>query len=231
MTTFAERVIRFNRVLKFAGELPEGISVLNPFRDNREILSVSALFYRKFYNDNHKRFLILGINPGRLGAGATGIPFTDTKRLKQVCKINIESVSTHEPSSVFVYEMIEAYGGVKKFYSKFYINSVCPLGFVKINKRRKEVNCNYYDDKKLEEALTPFIKWNLLQQIKLGCSDDLCYCLGSGKNFNFLQRLNKEEKYFGRVIPLEHPRFIIQYKLSQKQKYIDDYLEKLGLPG
>lgn len=229
MTTFAERVIRFNQNLHYNSRLPGNISVMNPFRENNEILSVSSLFYRKFYSDNNKRILILGINPGRLGAGATGIPFTDTKRLKGICDIQIESITTHEPSSVFIYEMIEAFGDVKKFYSAFYINSVCPLGFVKINSKGKAVNCNYYDDSKLQEAVTPFIKWNLREQVKIGCSTRTCYCLGSGKNFKFLKQLNDAEKYFEEIIPLEHPRFIIQYKLAQKRQYIDDYLKKLSL--
>jgi len=229
MTTFAERVISFNRKLDYKGNLPPAISVLNPFRQNKEILSVSSLFYRKYYNDTNPRVLILGINSGRLGAGATGIPFTDSRRLQQVCKINIASVVTHEPSSVFIYEMIEAYGGAEKFYSKFYINSVCPLGFVKVSKSGKQTNCNYYDDKKLQEALIPFIKWNLEQQIKIGCSRKFCYCLGAGKNFTFLQQLNNMEKYFDQIIPLEHPRFIIQYKRRQKKKYIGAYLKKLRL--
>jgi len=49
---------------------------MNPFRENPEALIVSGKFYKKYYNDNNPRFLILGINPGRFGAGVTGIPFT-----------------------------------------------------------------------------------------------------------------------------------------------------------
>jgi hypothetical protein len=67
-----------------------------------------------------------------LGAGATGIPFTDTKRLESDCaESKTPDIATHEPSSVFVYEMIKAYGGPKNFYGNdFYISSVSPLGFV-----------------------------------------------------------------------------------------------------
>src|SRR6266487_3034348 len=102
MTTFANRVIQFNKELSFTGKLPNGIRVMNPFEENKDIISIVEIFYNRFDNDNKKRKLILGINPGRLGAGATGIPFTDTKRLSQICNIQIESISTHEPSSVFV---------------------------------------------------------------------------------------------------------------------------------
>lgn len=229
MTTFAERVIKFNQDLKLDQKLPKGTSVMNPFRCNPEILKVGREFYTKFYNDNKTRTLILGINPGRLGAGATGIPFTDTKRLSSLCGIEIKSVSNHEPSSVFVYDMIAAYGGPKKFYSKFYIHSVCPLGFTTTNARGKEVNHNYYDSKELQHAVLPFIKWNIAQQIKMDCRTDVCYCLGTGKNFDFLSKLNESEKYFEKIIPLEHPRFIVQYKAKEMKKYIKDYLYKLSL--
>ncbi|MGH8016208.1 MAG: SMUG2 DNA glycosylase family protein, partial [Candidatus Zixiibacteriota bacterium] len=103
------------------------------------------------------RKILLGINPGRLGAGATGIPFTDTKSLSEICEIPIESIETHEPSSVFIYELIDQYGGVDKFYSDFYINSVCPLGFLKLNKRQNWVNCNYYDNDELFQSVRSFI--------------------------------------------------------------------------
>ena len=86
MLTFADHVIAFNQTLDFSGKLPDGINIMNPFKGNDEIIAVSSLFYRTFYNDHKKRHLILGINPGRFGAGVTGVPFTDTKRLKNECK-------------------------------------------------------------------------------------------------------------------------------------------------
>ena len=82
--------------------------------------------------------IILGINPGRLGAGVTGIPFTDTKRLVTECKIPYSGKLTHEISSVFVYEMINAFGGVSNFYKKFYINSPFPLAITKTSSEGKE---------------------------------------------------------------------------------------------
>ena len=89
MKTFADRIIEFNRSLDFTGKLPEGINVMNPFRGNDYILSVSSAFYTKYYSDNKTRHLILGINPGRFGSGVTGVPFTDTKRLTGECGLDI----------------------------------------------------------------------------------------------------------------------------------------------
>jgi hypothetical protein len=112
MKTFADRVIEFNTKVDFRGRLPEGISIMNPFRsDDDYVMQVSSAFYKKFYDDNRPRCLVLGINPGRFGAGFTGIPFTDTKRLTGECGIEYTGRQTHEPSSVFIYEVIKAYGG------------------------------------------------------------------------------------------------------------------------
>lgn len=227
MKKIADRIIAFNRKLHYEGALPEGIRIMNPFRENETILPVSEQFYRKFYNDTHKRILILGINPGRLGSGATGVPFTDTKRLADKCGITIPGMHTHEPSSVFMYDMIDAYGGVSAFYSDVYISSVCPLGFVKINEAGKEVNYNYYDSKALQEMVLPFIEWNLQQQVAIGCYTETCFCLGTGKNYKFLSWLNTRMKLFGRIVPLEHPRYIMQYKLKNKDYYAADYVTKL----
>jgi hypothetical protein len=171
--------------------------------------------------------LIIAINPGRLGAGATGIPFTDTVRLEKDCGINAGIPPTYEPSSVFVYEMIKTYGGPAAFYKDFYITSVCPLGFVKENEKGREVNFNYYDSKELENAVTPFIIQSLQKQVSFNVDLNCCICWGRGKNFHFLSGLNSRYHFFKEIIPLDHPRFIMQYRAKQKQDYSDHYLEVL----
>ena len=226
MDTFADHVIQFNRELEFNGSLPRGIRVMNPFRENPDILPVTEKFYRKFYDDRTPRKFILGINPGRFGAGATGIPFTDTKRLQDVCGIDIHMKPTHEPSSVFIYEMIQRYGGVDRFYSDFYINSISPLGFLRKSDKGNWINCNYYDYEKLFQSLKPFLVSTLKRQIGFGVETDVCYVLGK-KNARYIDRINQEENFFGRLVVLDHPRYIVQYKVKQKEQYIRDYLEKL----
>lgn len=226
MKSFAEKIIQFNKQLDFVGKLPNGIRVMNPFKENPDILSISKTFYTRFYKDTNKRKLILGINPGRLGAGATGIPFTDTKRLAEICKINIESFGTHEPSSVFIYDMIKEYGGVKKFYSEYYINSICPLGFTKLNERGKWINFNYYDLPELYDAVKKFMTNCLKTQIKFGIDTEKCFVLGK-KNAAFVTEINNEVKIFGSIGVLDHPRFIEQYKNKSRSAYIDSYLKLL----
>ena len=224
MESFGSKVIRFNKHLHINPDtLPEGVEVLNPFRGEQaaDILRIAHQFYERFYGDRKERSLILGINPGRLGAGATGIPFTDTKRLESHCGISTD-FQLHEPSSVFVYKVIDAFGGPVSFYSSFYIGSVCPLGFVKPNAKGNLVNYNYYDDKALTEAVEPFIVKSIKAQLDFGLRTDRVFCLGTGKNTKYLKALNKKHSLFGEVIPLEHPRYVMQYK----SKAVDSYVEK-----
>lgn len=200
---------------------------MNPFEETAAALKTSAAFYSKYYNDTNQRHLILGINPGRLGAGLTGIPFTDPKRLVNECGIAYEGRVTHEPSSVFIYEMIHAYGGIEAFYNDYYINSPCPLGFTSVDADGKEKNYNYYDSKELTAAVKDYMIANIRQLIGMGVNTETCFCLGTGKNEQFLTRLNAEHHFFGKIVALEHPRFIMQYKNKQKSLYIDKYVTAL----
>src|ERR1700743_639015 len=224
--TFADKIIHFNNQLHYTGPaLPQGICIMNPYREFEQTNRISELFYHKYYDDNNPRHVILGINPGRFGGGLTGIPFTDPKRLKTECSIDYDGKVTHEPSSVFVYEMINAFGGPEAFYKKFYINSLCPLGFTTIDDKGREKNYNYYDSKPLATAVHGFIIENIRKQIALGIVTDVCFCFGTGKNESYLCKLNDEHYFFKKIIALEHPRFIMQYKARSKQFYIDKYLE------
>lgn len=220
--TFADKVVRFNKNLGYSGDLPEEFQVLNPYADNPETMEVMQKFYQKYYNDFNKRKFIIGINPSRHGAGVTGVPFTDTKRLESVCGITMKSAHTHEISSVFMYDMIAEYGGADEFYKDCYINSPFPLAIVKKTKNG-EVNANYYDDKKLFEAVKDFMIDSLKKHISLNLDTSEVFVLGK-KNADFISKLNKEAKLFEKMTILEHPRYIQQYKLKEKQMYIDKYV-------
>lgn len=223
--TFADHVIDFNSHLHYTGTLPPGIRIMNPFREQPQVMDIMQQFYHKYYGDHHRRRMIMGINPGRLGSGATGIPFTDTKRLTEVLGIGIEGVKTHEPSSVFVYDVISAYGGPIAFYRDFYFASVSPLGFTSVKADGSEINYNYYDSKALTNAVYDFMVSSIRQQLEFGIDTDVCYCFGTGKNAAFLQQLNAKEQFFKTIVPLEHPRFIMQYRQKRKEEFITKYLE------
>ncbi|MFA6060462.1 MAG: uracil-DNA glycosylase family protein [Taibaiella sp.] len=226
--TFGQNVIRFHEQLIYSRPAPpDGINVINPFVESMTAMDNLRLFSEKYLNDKNQRHIILGINPSRLGAGVTGIPFTDTKRLVSECKIPYEGKPTHEISSVFIYEMIEAFGGVSDFYNRFYINSPFPLAITKTTSEGKEINYNYYDSVALMKTVRQFIIKSMRQLIDLGIARDTCFCLGTGKNARFLKQLNNDHGFFRKIIPLEHPRFIMQYKSAAKDLYIEKYIKAL----
>lgn len=221
----AKDILDFYHGLSFDHSvLDPDLAVLNPFEGaSEEQENVLSAFYHKYYNDASPRDLILGINPGRLGAGATGIPFTDTKRLVGDCGIPFEQFSTHEPSSVFVYQAIAAYGGPQAFYKNFFIGSVCPLGFT-VNKNGSEVNFNYYDRASFANKLAPYLLEQIKMQQAIAGNLDRIIVFGKGKNLAFLNKLNKVHQFTGEIIPLEHPRYVMQYKFKQRDQYVDKYL-------
>lgn len=222
---YCHEILLFLSSLEIQAKLPDGVRVMNPYQNAQTFDRVRA-FYEKFYHDRLDRVMILGINPGRLGAGETGIPFTDNKHMSSHCGLDWPGKPTHETSSVFMYEMIDAYGGVDSFYKRFYITSVSPLGFT-ITKNNKEVNYNYYDSIELQQSMEPLaVRW-IQQQLEFGIRRDVGFVLGTGKNAKFMTYLNDRYHFFDRIITLEHPRYIMQYKLKLKVDYIHKFVKTL----
>jgi Domain of unknown function (DUF4918) len=210
----------FNLHLPFT--LPQGIEVLDVHK-LAPVREACNLFYNKFYHDAARRHLLLGINPGRFGGGVTGIPFTDPIRLAAYCGIENAFEKRQELSSVFMYDMMQAYGGPGQFYRKFYISSMSPLGFVRAGK-----NLNYYDDAELLKLAEPFVVDCINQQLSWGLYTNICFCIGEGENVKYLTRLNEKHGWFDAIKGLPHPRFIMQYKLKQKQEYVNTYITRLA---
>jgi hypothetical protein len=215
----SEKIISFYKNLNLDIPLPAGIHVMNPYK-NHDVMKITEAFARKYFNDDRPRILMFGINPGRFGAGVTGITFTDPIRLERDCNIPNSFLKKQELSSVFIYEMINRFGGPEKFYSRFFLTAISPLGFVKEGK-----NLNYYDGKEMEGTVKSFIIQSIRQQLKFGTSRKAAICLGEGKNFRFFSRLNEQQRFFDTIIPLPHPRFIMQYRLKHKEGYILRYLQ------
>ncbi|ECB9717407.1 SMUG2 DNA glycosylase family protein [Listeria monocytogenes] len=226
-TTIAKRILQFNEALANSSfDLPEGYRTVNPYSgDQSELVKkITTAFYQKYYNDTKLRRIILGSSPARRGSAVTGVPFEDAKHLQNETGIFIDKFYINQSSSDFLYGVMTEYGGCEAFYTDFYMNFVCPLGIVRMNAKGNEVNCNYYENKKLQEALRPFILESLQNQIDCGIDTSVCYCIGSGENFNFLSKINDEHHFFGTIIPLEHPRFIMQYNSKNKDVYMEKYL-------
>lgn len=219
MKMFGDSVFEFLKDLKPEFSLSNGISCLLPF-ENPEVIEVNKIFYKTFYNDKIPRQMILGINPGRFGSGITGISFTDPIKLETELRIKNSFVKRAELSSDFIYQVIRQYGGPEIFFKRFYISAVCPIGFLKDSK-----NINYYDDKVLLASVHQFIIQNIELQLTFGIDRTIAYCLGEGENFKYLNRLNQEFDFFEKIVPLPHPRFIMQYRRKFIPEYAERYLE------
>ncbi|MEM6338304.1 MAG: uracil-DNA glycosylase family protein [Pseudomonadota bacterium] len=227
--TFAEKVLQFyDELSRVSFDLPIGFKIMNPFNgDHKDLVrKITIQFYQKFYNDVRPRRLILGSSPSRRASGVTGIPFEETKHLREA-GIIIDKFYVTKSSSGFLYDVMREYGGCKKFYSNFYMNFVCPLSLVKINSKGNKVNFNYYESKELQDILYPFIINTIQDQIDFGIDTSICYCIGSGGNYTFLSKINEKYDFFDEIVPLEHPRYIMQYHSKDKVMFMDKYLNAL----
>lgn len=221
MKTWAQFLQQYYQHLAPPGPLPHGIEWLYP-QQHTEVNQTARRFFSRYFSDSGIRILMLGINPGRFGAGVTGVNFTAPRQLTQHCGIEHTFRDQSELSAEFIYEMIQAYGGPDPFYRDVFIGSVCPLGFVQGGK-----NLNYYDDKALLQTVEPFIVDSIRQVVDFRVHRKRCICIGGEKNFKHLSRWNEQQGWFAEIIPVPHPRFVMQYRRRQKQQFIDQYLQAI----
>lgn len=218
MNNLAEKLIHFYSNLKLTPPKGLNIEVLNPYKSN-DVIEICNRFYHNYYSDDHSRILALGINPGRFGAGVTGISFTDPILLKENLGIENNFDQKPELSAKFIHQAINLYGGPNPFYSKYHLSAISPLGFV-----QNGVNLNYYDNKELYELTRPFIMETLEKQIELVKNNKNCICIGKGKNLDFLIKLNKEKGYFKNIEVLPHPRWVLQYRRKSAEQFLQEYI-------
>jgi len=214
-------ILQYYQQLKPPAGLPDDISVLNPYSDQGTFDLVTA-FYQKYYAQEKSRIICFGINPGRFGAGITGIPFTDPINLEKKCEIQNPFEKRSELSSGFIYEIIDVFGGVEAFYDSVFISAVSPLGFVK-----NGININYYDIKNYEQIFEDYVTIQIRKQLNFDINTQIAFSIGLGKNLDFLSKINRKYKFFGSIKGLPHPRWVMQYRLSKKQEFICEYLSLL----
>lgn len=113
----------------------DGIKVLTGFVDN---LGTVQDFYTTYYSSAAwPRIVLCGINPGRLGAGKTGVPFLDFKSLSQL--LDAVTDQDEEKSAQFIWKLIETFPSPKKFFESVYLTNISWFGFTQSGK-----NLNYY---------------------------------------------------------------------------------------
>jgi len=220
-SSFGDRAYEFYTSLDTPA-VPRAVDVMNPYTEPT-VKGYLRKFLNKYFDDNLPRIPILGINAGRFGAGLTGVTFTDPVALADDCLIPNHLPRKRELSSIYIYDMIRHMGGPAEFYQQFFLSAVSPLGFT-----REGVNLNYYDDRRLERAVTRFIVSSVERHIAFGCRRDRVVILGRGKNARFFGRLNDEHQWFAEVHTLDHPRFIMQYRRKHLGEYLDLYASVLS---
>jgi len=220
--TFAKQILDFYFSLPKNLTLPNGVEPIYPF-NNAETKRVMQTFFNKYYDDSNPRTYLVGINPGRLGSGITGIGFADAYHLDKYCDIPNSFDKRVEISAAFMFEVMEAYGGVGKFYKDFFFTTTMPLGLLK-----NEKNYNYYDDLETQSALEPFIRETLLEQMSFPQAKPNIICVGTGKNLKYLKAFNDKHQCFESIDVVPHPRWVMQYRRKEKEKYIGVYLDALN---
>lgn len=215
--SFSTKAIKYFLNLKTPPALTSGVQVINPYK-LPEVKKAVRTFYNNFYNDDKKRFYMIGINPGRFGGGLTGIAFTDPVALKESCGIESNLGNKKELSSEFIYNVISSFGGADTFFSKIFLSALYPLALVKDDR-----NFNYYDDNKLCQSLKSDIINSLQAQINFGAYRETVIILGQ-KNATFFKSINDDYKFFNKIIVLDHPRYIMQYRRRTVNKYISQYI-------
>jgi hypothetical protein len=219
--TFGQRVVGFFLHVERPRITTPGFDIMDPYQ-SADVQAALQTFCATFYGDHRQRLLILGINPGRFGGGITGISFTDPWALHNLCGIHTSITGQRELSSEFIYAMIDRYGGPPAFFQDCFLSAVLPFGLL-----RGKLNVNYYDDRALMSELTCYILRTLRMQIDFGVRRDIAIVLGTGKNLDFLTRLNNEHALFGRLVALDHPRFVMQYRRKRLDEYLDRYVETI----
>jgi hypothetical protein len=223
VSTFSEQLLRFLSTFPLPTGLPTGVEAQSPFREPA-VHELLRQFSEKYYVGSKPRVAVLGINPGRLGMGRTGLAFTDPAALHQHCGIS-HTLPPQRPeiSSQFIYRVIAELGGPAAFYEHFYLGSVYPLVLL-----REGLNYNYYDSPALTKALWPDMQASVSQQVQhLGLRTDVAVSLGK-RNGIFFQRLNDELKLFKEIIVLDHPRYLMQYQRRAVAENVAQYVATLG---
>ncbi len=213
-----EWIVPYYEQIRADWPVPADIELLDPYGKD-DIRHLRQQFYDTYYNDSEPRQLWLGINPGRIGAGRTGIPFSDAVQLERYCGLEAPGPQTEELSAAFIFEVIQAAGGPGSFFQRVFIDSVSPMGYV-----RDGVNCNYYDQKDLFKGLQPRLEQHIEELLQRPGPDEIVL-LGKGKNLKYFRQLYNGDS---RVIALPHPRWVMQYRRKDKARWIERYLEVLN---
>ena len=217
--TFVTRVIEFYENFAVPPGLPSDLSLTNPYQDDNRRAAINS-YYSKYFDDDKFRHHILGINPSRMNATATGIHYTDGFALQNYCDIGNSFSKSRELTSDFFYRVVIAVGGPEKFFGR-----VFPWAMMPVTVTKKGNYANYYANDVVED-LSKLVENNVHWTSKLPSTGRLVI-LGSGENKKFFQKLSGAPFGYNEVRVLPHPRWIMQYNHSKLNIYVDEYIDAL----
>ena len=140
---------------EFGNELSDlNVGILDDFIKNKVNIK---RFHEKYVIGNKPHIMLVGINPGRFGAGKTGIPFLDFDSLSKLLP-DIDS-NESERSSKFIFDIIEDIG-VEKFYQQCHISNLSWFGFYDLT-NIKNVNYNL-----LPKHIATVLLDNFVEEVK-----------------------------------------------------------------
>jgi len=187
----------------------ENICVLSNFLSHRQVMDD---FWRRFYPEELPRHVICGLNPGRFGAGLTGVPFTDFQTLSRWMP-SVERQDT-EPSAQFFAQVVAAVG-VEAFFRRFYVTNVSAVGYVKDGR-----NLNYHD---LPAGALEVVERRFVEEMEIVRPQQII-ALG-----------RQVERSIKRLMPnvvvsyLPHPAWVSTYRKAAQHDWIERYLRVLSV--
>jgi len=187
------------------------ICIIADFVENRAAIEA---FWQRYWQGNIPRIMLCGINPGRFGAGQTGIPFIDFLSLSRL----IDDVERQdaEKSASFFFKVAEAFG-IEAFFRTFYISNVSSVGYLASSAK----NLNYYD---LPRPALNIVERNFLEEISI-VQPTHVISLSKEVHATIRRLLPKQ---IDTAFRLPHPSWIMTYRQSEQATWVEKYLEVLN---
>ncbi len=203
-----DRYLNDDTFLRLLGE--HEVCVLSDFILNEEGINS---FWQTYYGDTVPRVVICGINPGRHGAGKTGIPFVDFQSLSQL--ITGIDRQDSERSAEFFFQVVRQYG-LEAFFRSFYVTNVASVGFIRDGK-----NLNYNE---LPESALKVVEQNFMQEME---TIQPTHVISLGEVVqNTVRKLLPANVDCSMRLP--HPAWVTTYRGKEIHEWTTRYLTMLG---
>ena len=188
------------------------IQILSNFIDNKNNI---VEFHKKYVEPNSPKIVICGINPGRNGAGLTGIPFIDFASLSQM--LPCIKKNDWEQSANFFFSIIQEFG-IETFYRNFHVTNISWFGFSRIDKSK---NVNYYE---IPTEIQKYLINKFVEEMAFINPD---YIIPLAEHVSWeLDSLKKQDKIKAKIgTRLNHPAWVMAHRRKDlntwRKKYVD----------